>query len=86
MMESGFYKLVKYVREGDDENHKESKEEEEEEKEEAQLPEMGQQWNAGAPIIASFSIVDGVAMPAESPEFAVGNVVETNADEAVQVG
>ncbi len=75
MMESGFYKLVKYVREGDDDaNTEESKEEDEE----AKLPEMGQQWNAGAPIIASLSIVDGVAMPAEFPEFAVGNVVQAD--------
>ena len=33
-------------------------------------------WTAGAPIIASFSIVQGTAMPYEIPEQAVGVVVE----------
>ena len=47
----------------------------EEEKKNEEIEGHFSDWQAGAPIIASFSIVAGVALPADSPEVATGVVV-----------
>ena len=47
----------------------------EEEKKHEEIEGNYSDWQAGAPIIASFSIVAGVALPTESPEVATGVVI-----------